>query len=172
MLQAAINEAPQPILSPQAKREGVPMEVLAFTVGKEEYGINIQHVQELRGYEAVTTVPDAPAFVKGFINLRGTIVPIVDMRIKFHLGEPTYDQFTVVIVVNVGKHTIGMVVDSVSDVCALKPEQIRPMPDMGAALATDFLMGLGLVDRCTLILIDIDKLVRDTDIGLFAKTSA
>ena len=91
-------------------------EFLAFTLGKEEYGIDILKVQEIRGYEAVTRIANSPDFIKGVVNLRGIIVPIVDMRIKFQLGEPTYDQFTVVIILNIGGRVVGMVVDSVSDV--------------------------------------------------------
>ncbi|MGH8807014.1 MAG: chemotaxis protein CheW, partial [Noviherbaspirillum sp.] len=90
-------------------------EFLAFTLGKEEYGIQILKVQELRGYEEPTHIANAPDFIKGVVNLRGIIVPIVDMRIKFNLGTPTYDQFTVVIILNIGGRVVGMVVDSVSD---------------------------------------------------------
>src|SRR4051812_18923399 len=94
-------------------------EALAFTLGSEEYGINILKVQEIRGYDAVTRIANAPDFIKGVINLRGVIVPIVDMRIKFNLGTPTYDQFTVVIILNIDNRVVGMVVDSVSDVITL-----------------------------------------------------
>ncbi|MBN8751770.1 MAG: chemotaxis protein CheW, partial [Variovorax sp.] len=78
------------------------MEVVTFKLGEEEYGIDIQKVQELRGYDAVTRIANAPEYIKGVVNLRGIIVPIIDMRIKFKLGDPTYDQFTVVIVLNIG----------------------------------------------------------------------
>src|SRR5262245_42579563 len=94
-------------------------EFLTFRLGGEEYGIDILKVQEIRGYAAVTKIANAPEFIKGVINLRGTIVPIIDMRIKFNVGEATYNQFTVVIVLNVGNRVVGMVVDSVSDVMAL-----------------------------------------------------
>jgi purine-binding chemotaxis protein CheW len=136
-------------------------EFLAFTLGKEEYGIDILKVQEIRGYEAVTRIANAPEFVKGVVNLRGIIVPIVDMRIKFNLGEPTYDQFTVVIILNIGGRVMGMVVDSVSDVITLSAEQIKPAPEMGTAFNTDYLIGLGTLDERMLILIDIDKLKWD-----------
>jgi purine-binding chemotaxis protein CheW len=100
-------------------------EYLAFTLGQEEYGIDILKVQEIRGYEAVTRIANAPEFIKGVVNLRGIIVPVVDMRIKFKLGEPTYDQFTVVIILNIDSRVMGMVVDSVSDVTTLtaRPDQ-------------------------------------------------
>src|ERR1035437_5917428 len=127
-------------------------EFLAFTLAKEEYGIDILKVQEIRGYEAVTHIANAPDFIKGVVNLRGIIVPIVDMRIKFNLGEPTYDQFTVVIILNISGRVVGMVVDSVSDVIALKQDQIKPAPEMGTAFNTDYLIGLGTIDERMLIL--------------------
>src|SRR5476649_2080973 len=107
-------------------------EFLAFTLGKEEYGIDILKVQEIRGYESVTRIANAPEFVKGVVNLRGIIVPIVDLRVKFSLGNPTYDEFTVVVILNIGTRVVGIVVDSVSDVFTLTPGQIKPAPDMDA----------------------------------------
>src|SRR5512137_1011269 len=105
-------------------------ELLTFTLGSEEYGIDILKVQEIRGYDTVTHIANAPEFIKGVINLRGVIVPIVDMRIKFKVGEPTYNEFTVVIIMNVLEKIVGMVVDGVSDVVALSQEQIKPAPEM------------------------------------------
>ncbi|MDY7538007.1 chemotaxis protein CheW [Undibacterium sp. RTI2.2] len=141
-------------------------EFLAFTLGNEEYGIDILKVQEIRGYEAVTRIANAPNFLKGVINLRGIIVPVVDMRIKFNLGEPTYDQFTVVIILNIGGRIVGMVVDSVSDVTTLLPEQVRPAPEMGTTFSSDFLIGLGTLEERMLILVDIDKLMSSPEMGL------
>ena len=148
-----------------------PAEYLAFQLGDEEYGIDIQKVQEIRGYETVTRIANAPAFIKGVVNLRGIIVPIVDMRIKFSLGQPTYDNLTVVIVLNILGRTIGMVVDRVSDVITLAPEQIRPAPDMGA-LNADYLLGLGTVDERMLILVDIDRLMSSDDMGLVVQAAS
>lgn len=147
-------------------------EYLAFTLGREEYGLDILKVQEIRGYETVTRIANAPEFVKGVVNLRGIIVPIVDMRIKFKLGEPKYDQFTVVIILNIAGRIVGMVVDSVSDVITLNAEQIKPAPDMGTALNTDYLIGLGTLNERMLILIDIDKLMSSSDMGLIEKIAA
>jgi len=141
-------------------------EALAFKLGNEEYGIKILKVQEIRGYEAVTRIASAPEHVKGVVNLRGTIVPIVDMRIKFSLGTPTYNQFTVVIILNIQDRVVGMVVDSVSDVISLGAEQIKPAPDMGGALNTDYLIGLGTVDERMIILVDIDRLMSSDDMGV------
>jgi len=143
-------------------------EVLSFRLGGEEYAISILKVQEIRGYDAVTRIASAPEYLKGVINLRGIIVPIVDMRIKFRVGEATYDAFTVVIVLNINGHTIGMVVDSVSDVVTLTPDQIKPAPDLGTSVATEYLQGLGTVGERMLILLDIDRLLGSEEMGLLA----
>ena len=147
------------------------LEFLAFTLGQEEYGIDIQKVQELRGYDTVTRIANAPEHIKGVVNLRGIIVPIIDMRIKFNLGTPTYDQFTVVIILNIASRVMGMVVDSVSDVITLTAEQIKPAPAMGSVLDTDYLIGLGTLDDRMLILVDIDKLMTSAEMGLIAEAA-
>lgn len=141
-------------------------EFLAFKLGSEEYGIDILKVQEIRGYEVVTRIANSPDFLKGVVNLRGIIVPIVDMRIKFRLGEPSYDQFTVVIILNIAGRVVGMVVDSVSDVTTLAPSQIRPAPELGTTFDTDYLIGLGTLDERMLILVDIDRLMSSSEMGL------
>ncbi len=151
---------------------GPAAEYLAFTLGQEEYGIDIQKVSEIRSYETPTRIANAPAFVKGVVNLRGIIVPIVDMRIKFNLGTPSYDQFTVVIILNIGHRVVGMVVDRVSDVTTLQPEQIKPAPDMAGTLTTDYVIGLGTLDERMLILIDIDLLMSSPEMGLIERLAA
>jgi purine-binding chemotaxis protein CheW len=148
------------------------IEALAFTLGSEEYGINILKVQEIRGYDTVTRVANAPDFIKGVVNLRGIIVPIIDMRIKFNLGAPTYDQFTVVIVLNIADHVVGIVVDSVSDVITLSRDQIKPAPHMGTTVNTGYLIGLGTIDERMVILIDIDMLMSSDEIGLIETAAA
>ncbi len=135
-------------------------------MGDEEYAIDILTVQEIRGYDTVTKIANAPDFIKGVINLRGTIVPIVDMRIKFQLGTVSYDQFTVVIVLNIGQRVVGMVVDGVSDVITLLPEQIRSAPEFSSALDTQYLMGLGTVDERMIILVNIERLMMSPDMAL------
>jgi purine-binding chemotaxis protein CheW len=145
---------------------GNSAEVLSFTLGDEEYGIGILKVQEIRGYDAVTQIANAPDYLKGVINLRGVIVPIVDMRIRFNVGTPSYDQFTVVIILNISNHTIGIVVDSVSDVVALTRDQIKPAPDMGSSVNAEYLLGLGTIGERMLILLDIDCLLRSEEMGL------
>jgi purine-binding chemotaxis protein CheW len=145
---------------------GASRELLTFTLGREEYGIDILKVQEIRGYEAVTTITNAPEFIKGVINLRGIIVPIVDMRIKFKLGNVTYNETTVVIILNIAKRVVGMVVDGVSDVTTLKPDEVKPAPEFGSSLDTQYLLGLGTVDERMIILVDIEKLMRSGDMEL------
>ncbi|HEX5345068.1 MAG TPA: chemotaxis protein CheW [Duganella sp.] len=147
-------------------------EYLAFKLGSEEYGIDILKVQEIRGYEAVTRIANAPEFIKGVINLRGIIIPVVDMRIKFNLGSPVYDQFTVVIILNIRGRIVGMVVDSVSDVTTLTPEQVKPAPEMGTAFSSDYMIGLGTIDERMLILVNIDKLMSSPEMGLIEQLAA
>jgi purine-binding chemotaxis protein CheW len=148
------------------------LEFLAFNLGPEEYGIDIQRVQELRGYDAVTRIANSADYIKGVVNLRGIIVPIVDMRIKLNLGTPTYDQFTVVIILNLGRCVVGIVVDSVSDVITLTQEQIKPAPQMGGSVDAHYLIGLGAIEQRMLILVDIAKLMAGSDLGLVEKMAA
>lgn len=141
-------------------------EYLTFTLGAEEYGMDILKVQEIRGYDAVTRIANAPPFIKGVVNLRGVIVPIVDLRIRFRLGEPTYDQFTVVIILNIGKRVMGIVVDGVSDVIQLDAEHLRPAPEFGSILDTRYILGLGTVDDRMIIIVDIERLMTSQDMAL------
>ncbi|MEN3113578.1 chemotaxis protein CheW [Uliginosibacterium paludis] len=145
---------------------------LTFTLGKEEYGVDILKVQEIRGYDAVTAIANSPPFIKGVINLRGVIVPIVDMRLKFNVGEATYDQFTVVIILNVLGRVLGIVVDGVSDVITLQPVQIKASPEFGAAMDTRYIRGLGAVDERMIILVDIEKLMSSRDMALMEEAVA
>ena len=147
-------------------------EFLAFKLGQEEYGVDILKVQEIRGYDTVTRLPDAPLYIKGVINLRGTIVPVIDLRLKFNLGKAEYDASTVMIVLNVEKRVISVVVDSVSDVTGLKAEQLRPSPEFGGAMDTRFITGIGAVDERMLILLDIEKLMTSAEMGLVAAQTA
>ncbi|MDY7219666.1 chemotaxis protein CheW [Denitrificimonas sp. JX-1] len=141
-------------------------EFLVFSLGSEEYAIDILKVQEIRSYENVTRIANVPDFIKGVTNLRGVIVPIVDLRIKFNLESVEYGVQTVVIVVNVGERVVGIVVDSVSDVMTLTPEQIKPAPEFGMVLSSNYLSGLGSVDERMLVLVDIDKLLNSEEMAL------
>ncbi|MBI5752789.1 MAG: chemotaxis protein CheW [Hydrogenophilales bacterium] len=141
-------------------------EFLTFTLGAEEYGIDILKVQEIRGYDAVTHIANTPEFIKGVINLRGVIVPIVDLRIKFNLGAAEYNLFTVVIILNVAGRVIGIVVDGVSDVTILGAAQIKPPPELASTLDTQFIQGLGAKEDRMIILIDIEALLMSPDLEL------
>jgi purine-binding chemotaxis protein CheW len=133
---------------------------------QEEYGIDILKVQEIRGYEPPTRVANAPNFIKGVVNLRGTIVPIVDMRLKFNCARAEYDSFTVVIVLNLRSRVVGIVVDSVSDVMELPPESLRPAPDVESVIDSASVLGLGSLGDRMLILLDIERLMASPDMGL------
>jgi purine-binding chemotaxis protein CheW len=145
-------------------------EYLTFTLGPEEYAIDILKVQEIRSYEPVTTIANAPAFIKGVVNLRGTIVPIVDLRIKFGIGDVEYTPFTVVIILNISGRVVGIVVDSVSDVTMLQPEQIRAAPEFASTVDTKFIMGLGTLEERMLIVVDIERLMLSNEMALVDAT--
>ena len=145
-------------------------EYLTFILGDEEYGIEILKVQEIRGYDAVTRIANTPDFIKGVINLRGHIVPIIDLRIKFKLGKIEYDEFTVVIILNIGNRVAGIVVDGVSDVLALSAAQIRAVPDLVSDIDNKYLLGLGTLGERMLILVDIELLMTSQDMALVDKS--
>jgi purine-binding chemotaxis protein CheW len=151
---------------------GASSEFLAFSLGDEVYGIDILMVQEIRGYEPVTKIANTPNFIKGVVNLRGVIVPVVDMRIKFRLDAVEYNQFTVVIVLNVCDRIIGMVVDGVSDVIDLTPDQIHAAPEFGSSLDVEYLRGMATIDERMIILVDIERLMSANDMELIAKVAA
>ena len=158
-------------MNPAPTEQKALRELLTFTLGSEEYCIDILKVQEIRGYEAVTRIANAPDFIKGVINLRGNIVPIVDLRIKLGLGHAEYNESTVVIILNVMKRVIGAVVDSVSDVITLPAEAVRAAPEFGSQLGTQYILGLATVNDRMLILIDIEKLMGSRDMALIAEAT-
>lgn len=155
-----------------ADEDQVASEFLTFTLGAEEYAIDILKVQEIRGYEQPTLIANAPPFIKGVINLRGIIVPIVDLRIKFKLGKIEYTPFTVVIILNVIGRVIGIVVDSVSDVISLTGSQIRPTPDFSATFDTKYIRGLATMESRMLIVTDIERLMTSADMELIDNATA
>jgi purine-binding chemotaxis protein CheW len=143
-------------------------EYLTFRLSQEEYGIDILKVQEIRGYEPPTRIANSPAFIKGVVNLRGTIVPIIDMRLKFNCSEAEYNSFTVVIILNLRNRIVGIVVDSVSDVLELPAESIKSAPDIESIIDAGCILGLGSVGDRMLILLDIERLMSGVDMGLVA----
>jgi purine-binding chemotaxis protein CheW len=144
----------------------VRREVLVFILGGEEYAVDILKVQEIRGYEKVTAIPAAPAYLKGVVNLRGIIVPVIDMRIKFGMAEPKYDSFTVVIILRVSGRVIGIVVDGVSDVIALSPSEVKPAPALGSIVDSGFLAGLATQGERMILLLEIEKFLSSGELNL------
>ena len=154
-----------------ADEELISSEYLTFTLGSEEYAIDILKVQEIRGYEPPTLIANAPVFIKGVINLRGTIVPIVDLRIKFGLTGVEYTPFTVVVILNIAGRVVGVVVDSVSDVISLAPNQIRPAPDFSGTFDTKYILGLASLTERMLIVTDIERLMTSADMELIEQVA-
>lgn len=157
---------------PQA---GTPVrECLTFRLGAEEYGVDILKVQEIRGYENPTRIANAPAFIKGVLDLRGLVVPIIDLRLRFCLEQAAYDALTVTVILNVAGRVVGAVVDSVSDVIELKGEQIKPAPEFNAGVDARYITGIGTIDQGTLqrmlILVDIEEIMQSAGMGLAAQT--
>ena len=148
-----------------AARDGT-REVLVFVLGQEEYGVDILKVQEIRSFEKVTPIPSAPGYLKGVMNLRGTIAPVIDMRIKFGLSDPRYDSLTVVIVLRIGARVIGIVVDSVSDVVRLAASDVKAAPRLGAVVDSSFLAGLATQDERMILLLDIEKFLSSGEMDL------
>ena len=141
---------------------------LTFTIADEEYGVDILKVQEIKGYVATTRIPNAPPEVIGVLNLRGTVVPIVDIRAKFQLEKVPYDAFTVIVVLVVQGRVMGIVVDAVSDVIGIPAESIQPPPDFGDRAASTVIKGMGKVDEKLVILLDIDALLLGDSAALAA----
>lgn len=147
--------------------EGSQQEFLTFVLGDENYALDIMTVKEIRGYESVTKIANAPSYIKGVLNLRGDIVPIIDLRIKFNVGEVTYDEFTIVIMLMIGDRVVGIVVDEVSDVIKVDDEEIRPPPEFGVAFDSSYLHGLTTINEQMVILVNIQKLITSDELGLF-----
>jgi purine-binding chemotaxis protein CheW len=146
-------------------------EFLSFRLGNEEYAIDILQVREIRAHEPVTRIANAPEFIRGVINLRGNIVPIVDLRLKFG-QQAGYDAFTVVIILNIAERLMGIVVDAVSDVVALLPEQVRPAPNLAGAIESGFIRGLAPIEGRMLIVVDIARLMTSREMALVEQAAA
>ena len=153
----------------QAAAEGD--QYLTFTLGDEEFGVDILRVQEIKGWEGATPIPNTPHYVKGVINLRGTIVPVIDMRERFGMATLEYSQFTVVVMVRVlagnKERIMGLIVDALSEVYTFQPDQIRPAPEFGTTIRTDFIRGLATVDDTRMVIVlEVDELLSDADLAV------
>ncbi len=151
--------------APAAAREAT-REVLVFVIGKEEYGVDILKVQEIRGYEKVTPIPAAPDYLKGVLNLRGVIVPVIDMRVKFALPEVRYDSTTVVVILRLSSRVIGIVVDAVSDVVGLTAADVKEAPRLGSIVDAGYLSGVATRDERMILLLDIEKFLSSGELDL------
>lgn len=156
------------------RENALDRECLLFILGNQEYGINILHVQEIRGYDTqnITQIANVSPVIKGIINLRGVIVPIIDLRVKFNLPKIEYTEQTVVVILNIQSRVIGAVVDGVSDVLVLKADEIQEAPEFGSTISTEYLTGIGTVGERMLILVDIEKLLDGEDIALIENVAA
>jgi purine-binding chemotaxis protein CheW len=147
-------------------------EVLVFVLGAEEYGVDILKVQEIRGYEKVMPIPSAPAYLKGVVNLRGTIVPVIDLRVKFGMKEPRYDAFTVVVILRLAQRVIGVVVDGVSDVVALTEKEVKEAPQLGTVVDASFIAGLATQNDRMVLLLDIERLLSSGELNVLSQVAA
>jgi purine-binding chemotaxis protein CheW len=152
--------------------EADTQQFLTFKLAGEEYGVGILSVQEIRGWSAVTAIPHSPAWLLGVINLRGVVVPIIDLRLKFNFAKAEYNEFTVVIILNVGSRVVGVVVDGVSDVITLTPDQIKPAPSLGNNTDTSHIIGFGTLDDRMRILMDVERLMAGADLSSVVKSNA
>ena len=141
---------------------------LTFKIADEEFAIPIGHVIEIVGIQKITEVPDMPDFVKGVINLRGKVIPVMDVRLRFHLPSVAYDDRTCVVVVSVGNVTIGLVVDTVSEVVSIPESNISPPPRFSSATSGRYVSGMGKIGDAVKIIIDAEKLLRDDELASLA----
>jgi purine-binding chemotaxis protein CheW len=145
---------------------------LTFSLGQEEYGIELLKVQEIKGYSAITPIPNTPHHIKGVMNLRGSVIPIVDLRIRFGMDAIEYTKFHVIILINVGAKVIGLLVDAVSDVLNVGPDDIRPAPDFGAHADTRFISGMASAGDKVAVLLDIETLLSEADLAVSGEANS
>ena len=147
------------LTAPRPGTDDLPRQALTFVLSQEEYGVDILRVQEIKGFTSVTPLPNTPPHIRGVMNLRGTVVPVLDLRMRFSMPEHPYDQFTVIIVVTVGTRVVGLIVDAVSDVLEIGPNGVDPAPDLGVAVDTSYLRGVVRSSERLVMLLDIDQVV-------------
>lgn len=150
-------------MSDASPHDAAASQYLTLNLAQEEYGVDILAVREIRGWTPVTRIPQAPSYVLGVLNLRGAIVPVIDMRLRFGLPREEYTANTVTVIVTVAGRNFGVVVDGVSDVLDVTAANLRPVPDMGTTVDTEYLKGLTAVDERMVLLLDVDKLLQPQD---------
>jgi purine-binding chemotaxis protein CheW len=139
---------------------------VTFQLGTETYGISILKLNEIIAYQSCTTIPNVPSFIKGVLNLRGIVVPVIDLRERFSMELKDYDQFTVIMILDVSGRIMGLVVDAVSDVLTLNSDDIKPRPHFSTGISTEFISGMGIKDKKFIILLNVDKLLSDNELNM------
>jgi purine-binding chemotaxis protein CheW len=152
--------------TPTADSKALSSQYVTFLLGSETYGISILKLNEIIAYQECTTIPNVPGFIKGVLNLRGIVVPVIDLRERFSMEAKEYDQFTVIMILDVAGRIMGLIVDAVSDVITLNREDIKPRPDFSTGVSTTFIQGMGVKDKKFIILLDVDKLLSDDELDL------
>ena len=167
-------------IPPEASITQIPLEregkYLTFALGQEEYGLEILKVREIIGYIEVTSVPQTPVYVKGVINLRGQVIPVIDLRLKFGMSENDVDEQTCIIVIDIASNNkqfqTGIIVDRVSEVLDILDEQIEDAPQFGSSVDTDFILGMGKIGDNVKILLDIDKVLSGDELDYLSNSNA
>lgn len=139
---------------------------LTFRLDEQEYGLELFKIQEIRGYAPVTPIPNVPAHVRGVMNLRGTVLPVVDLRMKFRLPPIEYNKFTVIVIAVVAGKMVGLLVDAVSDVLNVSPDQLRAAPDFGAAVDTQFINGVFQTRDHLAVALNLERLLSETELAV------
>lgn len=148
-----------------AADKGLSSQYVTFLLGNETYGISILKLNEIIAYQSCTTIPNVPSFIKGVLNLRGIVVPVIDLRERFSMEAKEYDQFTVIMILNVSGRVMGLVVDAVSDVVTLPRDAVKPRPNFSTGISVEFILGMGIKDNKFIILLDVDRLLSDEELN-------
>ena len=155
-----------PILKSNDTEKSLTNQFVTFQLGAETYGISILKLNEIIAYQSCTTIPNVPGFIKGVLNLRGIVVPVIDLRERFGMELKDYDQFTVIMILDVSGRIMGLVVDMVSDVLTLNRDDVKPRPHFSTGISTEFISGMGIKDKKFIILLDVDKLLSDDELNM------
>ncbi len=155
-----------PISKSNDTEKSLTNQFVTFQLGAETYGISILKLNEIIAYQSCTNIPNVPRFIKGVLNLRGIVVPVIDLRERFGMELKDYDQFTVIMILDVSGRIMGLVVDMVSDVLTLNSDDVKPRPHFSTGISTEFISGMGIKDKKFIILLDVDKLLSDDELNM------
>jgi len=150
---------------------GISSQFVTFALGEQTYGVSILKLNEIIAYQKLTTLPNLPVFIKGVLNLRGSVIPVIDLRERFNMEPKAYDQLTVIIVLEISGQTMSVIVDSVSDVITLQSDAIKPRPHFSTGISTDFIQGMGVKDDKFIIILDVEKVLEAEDLSTLRRLS-